>query len=110
MEKGRWPLALVIVLLSLIVTAYVAMAHVVFLYQATITGQAGQLADNSDTWAVPVRLLLMVADPHRLLDNDNGLHAGNDQRLRADGAARQVQFICKRHADDDPQLQQFCRQ
>jgi len=36
-EKGRWPLALVIVLLSLIVTAYVAMAHVVFLYQARIT-------------------------------------------------------------------------
>jgi hypothetical protein len=36
-EKGRWPLALVIVLLSLIVTAYVAMAHLVFLYQATIT-------------------------------------------------------------------------
>jgi len=35
-EKGRRPLALVIVLLSLIVTAYVAMAHVVFLYQATI--------------------------------------------------------------------------
>jgi len=35
-EKGRWPLALVIVLLSLIITAYVAMAHVVFVYQATI--------------------------------------------------------------------------
>jgi len=35
-EKGRWPLAFTIVLLSLIVTAYVAMAHVVFLYQATI--------------------------------------------------------------------------
>jgi len=35
-EKGRWPLALVIVLLSLIITAYVAMAHVVFLYQARI--------------------------------------------------------------------------
>ncbi|ESQ20263.1 MAG: hypothetical protein MGAcid_15610, partial [uncultured Acidilobus sp. MG] len=33
-EKGRWPLALVIVLLSLIITAYVAMAHVVFVYQA----------------------------------------------------------------------------
>ncbi len=36
MEKGRWPLALAIVLLSLIIAAYVAMAHVVFLYQATI--------------------------------------------------------------------------
>jgi len=36
MEKGRWPLALVIVLLSLIITAYVAMAHVVFVYQAGI--------------------------------------------------------------------------
>jgi len=36
-ENGRWPLALVIVLLSLIVTAYVAMAHLIFLYQATIT-------------------------------------------------------------------------
>ncbi|MFP3287421.1 MAG: hypothetical protein RXP86_09210 [Acidilobus sp.] len=37
MEKGRWPLALVIVLLSLIITAYVAMAHLVFVYQAGIT-------------------------------------------------------------------------
>ena len=36
MEKGRWPLALVIVLLSLIITAYVAMAHVVFVYQTGI--------------------------------------------------------------------------
>jgi len=36
-EKGRWPLALAIVLLSLIIAAYVAMAHVVFLYQAGIT-------------------------------------------------------------------------
>jgi len=35
-EKGRWPLALVIVLLSLIITAYVAMAHVVFVYQTGI--------------------------------------------------------------------------
>jgi hypothetical protein len=35
-EKGRWPLALVIVLLSLIVTAYVAMAHLVFVYQTGI--------------------------------------------------------------------------
>ena len=36
MEKGRWPLVLAIVLLSLIITAYVAMAHVVFLYRANI--------------------------------------------------------------------------
>ncbi|MCI4460273.1 MAG: hypothetical protein JHC13_05200 [Acidilobus sp.] len=36
MEKGRWPLVLAIVLLSLIIAAYVAMAHVVFLYQANI--------------------------------------------------------------------------
>jgi hypothetical protein len=36
MEKGRWPLALVIVLLPLIIMAYVAMAHVVFVYQAGI--------------------------------------------------------------------------
>jgi hypothetical protein len=36
-EKGRWPLALAIVLLSLIIAAYVAMAHVIFLYQAGIT-------------------------------------------------------------------------
>jgi hypothetical protein len=35
-EKGRWPLAFTIVLLSLIITAYVAMAHVVFLYQTGI--------------------------------------------------------------------------
>ena len=37
MEKGRWPLAFTVVLLSLIITAYVVMANVVFLYQATIT-------------------------------------------------------------------------
>jgi len=36
MEKGRWPLAFTIVLLSLIITAYVAMAHVVFVYQTGI--------------------------------------------------------------------------
>jgi len=36
-EKGRWPLVLVIVLLSLIITAYVAMAHLVFVYQTGIT-------------------------------------------------------------------------
>jgi len=35
-EKGRWPLAFTIVLLSLIITAYVAMAHVVFVYQTGI--------------------------------------------------------------------------
>jgi hypothetical protein len=36
MEKGRWPLAFTIVLLSLIITAYVAMAHLVFVYQTGI--------------------------------------------------------------------------
>jgi len=59
-EKGRWPLALVIVLLSLIITAYVAMAHVVFLYQATIivkpvsspiTVIPGQCPCGSSSWS-----------------------------------------------------------
>jgi len=36
MEKGRRPLAFTIVLLSLIITAYVAMAHVIFVYQTGI--------------------------------------------------------------------------
>jgi len=59
-EKGRWPLAFTIVLLSLIITAYVAMAHVVFVYQtgiivkpvsSPITVIPGQCPCGSSSWS-----------------------------------------------------------
>jgi len=109
-EKGRRPLALVIVLLSLIVTAYVAMAHVIFLYQATITVKPvsspitvipGQCPCGCSSWSQTLSGFSTTITAYTL-ETTSGYVL----------TAPLVKFnvICKRHADDVPQLQQFCRQ